>query len=91
MRSRVDWKYALGLELTNAGFDFSLLSEFRSRLINSQAETQLLDTVIEVFKTEAISKRVANNGQTQPMSCKRCVTCIAWNWWAKPYVRPSVK
>ena len=31
--SRIDWKYALGLELTNAGFDFSVLSEFRSRLI----------------------------------------------------------
>ena len=33
VRSRIDWKYALGLELTNAGFDFSVLSEFRSRLI----------------------------------------------------------
>src|SRR3954468_7844784 len=32
VRSRIDWKYALGLELTHPGFDFSVLSEFRSRL-----------------------------------------------------------
>lgn len=29
VRSRIDWKYLLGLELTDAGFDFSVLSEFR--------------------------------------------------------------
>src|SRR6185503_20345872 len=27
VRSRIDWKYALGLELTDPGFDFSVLSE----------------------------------------------------------------
>ena len=30
VRSRLDWKYALGLELTDSGFDFSVLSEFRA-------------------------------------------------------------
>lgn len=29
VRGRIDWKYALGLELTDVGFDFSVLSEFR--------------------------------------------------------------
>ncbi|GAB1333297.1 hypothetical protein ACE1SV_76360 [Streptomyces sennicomposti] len=29
VRARIDWKYALGLELADAGFDFSVLSEFR--------------------------------------------------------------
>src|SRR5512144_3003678 len=29
VRSRIDWKYVLGLELTEAGFDFSILSDFR--------------------------------------------------------------
>src|SRR5213593_3987466 len=33
VRARIDWKYALALELTDAGFDFSVLSEFRSRLL----------------------------------------------------------
>jgi transposase len=33
VRSRIDWKYALDLELTDPGFDFSVLCEFRARLI----------------------------------------------------------
>jgi transposase len=37
VRSRIDWKYALGLELTDPGFDFSVLSEFRSRLVSGHA------------------------------------------------------
>ena len=27
VRARIDWKYALSLELTDTGFDFSILSE----------------------------------------------------------------
>ncbi|MBT2490861.1 transposase [Streptomyces sp. ISL-96] len=37
VRSRLDWKYALSLELTDTGFDFSVLSEFRSRLVDGHA------------------------------------------------------
>jgi transposase len=37
VRSRIDWKYALGLELTDPGFDYSVLSEFRTRLIAGEA------------------------------------------------------
>ncbi|MBD2024985.1 IS1182 family transposase [Leptolyngbya sp. FACHB-711] len=47
VRSRIDWKYLLGLELTDAGFDFSVLSEFRQRLIEGQAEHLLLDRLLE--------------------------------------------
>jgi transposase len=35
---RIDWKYALNLELTDAGFDFSVLSEFRIRLLSKGAQ-----------------------------------------------------
>jgi transposase len=31
VRARIDWKYLLGLELSDPGFDFSVLSEFRDR------------------------------------------------------------
>src|SRR5438067_10559767 len=41
VRERIDWKYALGLELSDAGFDFSLLSEFRRRLVEEGVETLL--------------------------------------------------
>jgi len=50
VRERIDWKYALGLELTDPGFDFSMLSEFRARLIESQQETLLLDRLLAVCK-----------------------------------------
>jgi Transposase domain (DUF772) len=44
VRSRIDWKYALGLELTDAGFHFSALAEFRARLVVGRSEHLLLDT-----------------------------------------------
>ena len=34
VRSRIDWKYLLGLELTDPGFDASVLSGFRCRLLS---------------------------------------------------------
>ncbi len=37
VRGRIDWKYLLGLDLTDPGFDASVLSEFRSRLIENHA------------------------------------------------------
>lgn len=50
VRTRIDWKYALGLELTDPGFDFSVLSEFRSRLVNGQAKERLLDIMLDQLK-----------------------------------------
>lgn len=50
VRERIDWKYALGLELSDPGCDFSILSEFRARLIESQQERLLLDRLLEVCK-----------------------------------------
>jgi len=50
VRSRIDWKYALGLELNDPGFDFSVLCEFRARLIAGGTEQQLLDTLLKQFK-----------------------------------------
>ena len=46
VRGRIDWKYALGLELADPGFDFSVLSEFRARLIEGSTEASLLDAML---------------------------------------------
>jgi len=54
VRSRIDWKYALGLELTDPGFDFSILCEFRARLIAGHAETRLLDTLLTAFQARGL-------------------------------------
>src|SRR3989449_1175033 len=47
VRARIDWKYLLGLALTDPGFDFSVLSEFRDRLLAGSAEELLLDKLLE--------------------------------------------
>ena len=43
VRGRIDWKYALGLELTDPGFDYSVLCKFRARLLAGQEEERLLE------------------------------------------------
>jgi transposase len=50
VRTRIDWKYVLSLELTHPGFDFSVLSEFRSRLLTNGAERRLFDLMLERFR-----------------------------------------
>ncbi|WP_329528750.1 IS1182 family transposase [Streptomyces sp. NBC_01462] len=47
VRARIDFKYCLGLELDDPGFDFSVLSEFRDRLIAHGLEEQVLDTLLQ--------------------------------------------
>jgi transposase len=49
VRARIDWKYALSLELTDEGFDFSVLSEFRQRLVEHEAGERLFNTLLEQF------------------------------------------
>lgn len=46
VRGWIDWKYMLGLELTDPGFDFSMLSEFRQRLLAGNAEERLLNHLL---------------------------------------------
>jgi transposase len=47
VRARIDFKYALGLELTDPGFDYSVLSEFRDRLIEADAGRRVLDGILD--------------------------------------------
>jgi transposase len=56
VRSRIDWKYALSLELTDAGFDHSVLSNFRERLTVGGQSALLLDRVIELLKEKNLLK-----------------------------------
>jgi len=56
VRTRIDWKYALSLELADPGFDFSVLSKFRSRLLAGSAEMLLLEGMLEHFKTRGLLK-----------------------------------
>lgn len=44
---RIDWKYALGLELSDSGFDFSVLSEFRARLVEHELQRAGFEALLE--------------------------------------------
>lgn len=43
VRGRIDWKYLLGLELTDPGLDFTVLSQFRARLVEHDLQPMVLD------------------------------------------------
>jgi transposase len=50
VRRCMDWKYALSLELTDPGFDFTLLHDFRCRLLDHKAGQRCLDTFLAACK-----------------------------------------
>ncbi len=56
VRGRIDWKYALGLELEDPGFDFSVLSEFRVRLLEGGAEKLLLEKLLAALRAQGMLK-----------------------------------
>ena len=54
--TRIDWKYALGLKLTDTAFDPSVLSEFRKRLIDGQRERHLFDHMLNQLSQKGLLK-----------------------------------
>lgn len=56
VRGRIDWKYALSLPLTDPGFDYSILSEFRTRLLTNGVEQKLLDLLLNKLKEKKLLK-----------------------------------
>ena len=56
VRGHIDWKYALSLELNDSGFDYSVLSEFRQRLIKAGRERELLNQMLARFQELGLLK-----------------------------------
>ena len=73
VRARIDWKSLWGLGLTDPGFDFSVLSAWRARLLAGSADVLLLD------------KRLAR-GRPHPTCSRRCIRPPLQSM--KPSVRP---
>jgi len=61
VRARIDWNYALALDLDDPGFDASILTDFRARLLVHGAEerllTLLLDTLVEAGLLKARTRQ----------------------------------
>jgi transposase len=88
VRARIAWKYLLGLELADPGFDHSVLGEFRSRLLEGRAEERLLGKRYWTpAEPGACSRRAAGSAPTPPM-CSRPSGCsTASSCWARPCAR----
>lgn len=56
VRGRIDWKYALGLELDDPGFDASILTEFRGRLLEAGQADALLNQLLQVLVQQGLLK-----------------------------------
>lgn len=56
VRSRIDWKYLLGLPLRDSGFHYSILSPYRDRLLAGEQEMLLFDRVLERLRTRRLLK-----------------------------------
>ncbi len=56
VRCRIDFKYALGLELDDPGFHHSVLSDFRDRLAQGDRADALLDLMLERLRMAGLVK-----------------------------------
>ncbi|MFL5283229.1 MAG: IS1182 family transposase [Rhodopila sp.] len=56
VRSRIDWKYLLALDLADAGFNFSVLCEFRVRLLQHAATERLLVRLLDAARQGGLLK-----------------------------------
>jgi len=57
VRCRIDWKYCLGMELDDPGFDFSVLSEFRDRMAEGDRADRLLAVMVARLVDEGLVRR----------------------------------
>src|SRR5712671_1760465 len=50
VRTRIDWLYALALPLDDPGFDYTILTDFRQRLLAAQAQDLILDPILQLCR-----------------------------------------
>jgi transposase len=63
---RIDWKYALGLELDYLGFDNSVLEEFRARLVDNDLSRLAFDRLLERCRDLGLVKAGVSSARIRP-------------------------
>lgn len=78
VRGRIDWKYALGLELSDSGFHYSVLSEFRQWLVAGGAERMLLETLLDRCAAKGLlgGKQHQRTDSTHVLAAVRSLTVL---------------
>jgi transposase len=79
VRSRIDRKYALSLELTDSGFDHTVLSEFRTRLLAGGAEQLLLDPLLTQVRARGLLKARARDIGLAKTHLQHLLTAVVLN------------
>ncbi|MGW2506203.1 transposase [Streptomyces sp. NPDC001588] len=82
VRTRIDGKYALGLELDDSGFDHSVLCEFRARLAEADAADRLLQVMLHRL-TEAGLLTSGGRQRTDATHVLAAVRTLSRSWSAR--------
>ncbi|MFD9378639.1 IS1182 family transposase [Streptomyces sp. NPDC059999] len=77
VRARIDFKYALGLDLGDPGFDFSVLSEFRDRLVGADAGRRVLDGILATSREKGLLK-TAGRARTDSTHVESSARALNW-------------
>ena len=72
VRGRLDWKYALSLPLDDEGFDASILTDFRQRLLEHGAQDLLLEPILRVCREHGWLKAGASSAPIRPLCWPMC-------------------
>ncbi|MGH3191481.1 MAG: transposase [Streptosporangiaceae bacterium] len=56
VRTRIDWKYLLGLPLDDPGFDHTVLAEFRGKVAEAELEQVALDALLAKLESDGLLK-----------------------------------
>jgi transposase len=73
VRTRLDWKYLLGLPLDDPGFDHSVLPEFRAKVAGAGLEQSALDALLERLAAGGLVKA----GGKQRTDSARVIAAVA--------------
>src|SRR6266700_487631 len=57
VRTRIDWLYALALPLDDPGFDYSILADFRQRLLTHEAQDLLLAPILQLSRERGCAQQ----------------------------------
>lgn len=74
VRTRIDWKYALGLELDDPGFDHTVLCEFRARLVAGDVAGRLLQLMLDRLVEAGLLKA----GGRQRTDATHVLAAVRW-------------
>ncbi|MFI1522683.1 transposase [Kitasatospora cineracea] len=86
VRCRIDFKYAMAMELDDPGFHHSVLADFRERPAQDDRADRLLDPALERLKEPDSCTSAPPSAPTPPTSLPRCVNRPGSNWSPRPSV-----